>query len=69
MIVAIDGKKVGSADDVVTTIASMQAGDTVEIQYYRGADKHTANVKLGERPKQLNNASSQSQNGLPFQLP
>jgi S1-C subfamily serine protease len=69
VIVAIDGKKVGSADDVVTKIASMQAGDKVEIQYYRGADKHTANVTLGERPKQLNNASSQSQNGLPFQLP
>ena len=54
---------------MVTKIASMQAGDKVEIQYYRGADKHTANVTLGERPKQLNNASSQSQNGLPFQLP
>jgi putative serine protease PepD len=69
VIVAIDGKKVGSADDVVSKIAAMQAGDTVEIQYYRGADQHTANVTLGERPKQLNNASSQSQNGLPFQLP
>jgi S1-C subfamily serine protease len=69
VIVAINGKKVGSADDVVSKIASMQAGDSVEIQYYRGADKHTANVKLGERPKQLNNASSQSQDGLPFQLP
>jgi S1-C subfamily serine protease len=69
VIVAIDGKKVGSADDVVSKIAAMQAGDSVEIQYYRGADKHTANVNLAERPKQLNNASSQSQDGLPFQLP
>jgi S1-C subfamily serine protease len=69
VIVAIDGKKVGSADDVVSKIAAMQAGDSVEIQYYRGADKHTANVKLAQRPKQLNNPSSQSQDGLPFQLP
>jgi S1-C subfamily serine protease len=69
VIVAINGKKVSSADDVVNEIAAMQAGDKVELQYYRGADKHTANVTLGERPKQLNNASSESQNGLPFQLP
>jgi S1-C subfamily serine protease len=69
VIVAINGKKVSSADAVVSKISDMQAGDTVELQYYRGADKHTANVKLAERPKQLNNASSQSQNGLPFQLP
>jgi S1-C subfamily serine protease len=69
VIVALNGKKVGSADDVVNKIADMQAGDKVELEYYRGADKHTANVTLGERPKQLNNASSQSQDGLPFQLP
>jgi S1-C subfamily serine protease len=59
VIVALNGKKVGSADDVVAKISDMQAGDTVELQYYRGADKHTATVKLGERPKQLSNASSQ----------
>jgi S1-C subfamily serine protease len=69
VIVALNGKKVSSADDVVSKISDMQAGDTVEILYYRGGNQHTATVKLGERPKQLNNASSQSQNGLPFQLP
>ena len=71
VIVAIDGQKVSGADDVVTTVAKKQAGDTVSIEYYRGADKHTATVKLGERPKQLNDASSQSGGGggLPFQLP
>jgi S1-C subfamily serine protease len=69
VIVAIDGKKVSGADDVVTKISGMEAGDTVELQYYRGADQHTATVKLAERPEQLNNASSESQGGLPFQLP
>jgi S1-C subfamily serine protease len=69
VIVAIDGKKVRSAGDVVNKIAAMQAGDTVKIDYYRGAGKHTATVTLAERPKQLNNASSQSQGGAPFQLP
>jgi S1-C subfamily serine protease len=72
VIVSIDGKKVGSADDVVTVVAGKQAGDTVSIEYYRGKDKHTAQVKLGERPKRLSNASEQpqgGQDGLPFQLP
>jgi S1-C subfamily serine protease len=68
VIVAIDGQAVGSADDVVGKIASKQAGDSVSIEYYRGADKHTATVKLGERPKRLSDASSQSQDGSP-QLP
>jgi S1-C subfamily serine protease len=66
VIVAIDGAKVGGADDVVSKIADKQAGDSVSIEYYRGSDKHTATVKLGERPKSLSNASSQSQQ---FQLP
>jgi S1-C subfamily serine protease len=69
VIVAIDGKSVGSADDVVSMVAGKQAGDTISVEYYRGNDKHTAQVKLGERPKRLSNASEQSQDGLPFQLP
>jgi S1-C subfamily serine protease len=70
VIVAIDGKKMGSATDVVNTISGKSAGDTVQVEYYRGSSKHTASVKLVERPKQLNNASSQSpDNGLPFNLP
>ena len=53
MIVAVDGKQVTSADDVVDAVADKQPGDTVEIEYYRGDDKRTATVKLGERPEQL----------------
>src|SRR4051794_12126174 len=59
VIVAIDGKSVASADDVVGKIAGKQAGDSVSIEYYRGADKHTATVTLAERPKRLSDASSQ----------
>jgi hypothetical protein len=59
-------------------VAKKQAGDTVTVEYYRGADKHTATVKLGERPAQLSNSSSGSgsgggsgggSDGLPFNLP
>jgi S1-C subfamily serine protease len=71
VIVSIDGKKMSSSGDVIDTIAGKSAGDSVEVQYYRGSDKHTVNVKLGERPKQLSQASTQSpdNNGLPFNLP
>ena len=73
VIVAVDGKTVNSADDVVNAVAGKQPGDTVEVQYYRGQDKHTVRVTLGERPKQLDTAQEQQQQqgggGLPFQLP
>jgi S1-C subfamily serine protease len=71
VIVAIDGKKISGQADVISTIAAKSAGDTVKVEYYRGSAKHTAEVKLGERPKQLSQASDQSpnDNGLPFNLP
>ncbi len=73
VIVAVDGKTVNSADDVVNAVAGKQPGDSVELQYYRGQDKHTVRVTLGERPKQLDTAQEQQQQqgggGLPFQLP
>jgi S1-C subfamily serine protease len=72
-IVAVDGKSVTSAQDVVDAVGAKQPGDTVSIEYYRGKDKHTANVKLGERPKSLSSTNSQQQSpndgGLPFNLP
>src|SRR5215213_2737684 len=58
VIVSLDGKKVATNSDVVSKIAGLQAGDTVTVEYYRHADKHSATVKLAERPKQLSNASA-----------
>jgi S1-C subfamily serine protease len=73
VIVSIDGKSVTSADDVVQAVSEKQPGDSVEIEYYRGNDKRTARVKLGERPEQLSSTSSQQSpdddGGLPFNLP
>jgi S1-C subfamily serine protease len=72
VIVAVDGKSMTNATDVVQAVGAKQPGDTVTIEYYRGKGKHTAHVKLGERPKQLSSSSQQSpQNngGLPFNLP
>jgi S1-C subfamily serine protease len=74
VIVSVDGKSVTSADDVVQAVSEKQPGDSVEIEYYRGNDKRTVTVKLGERPEQVASTGSQQQSpdddgGLPFQLP
>ena len=73
VIVSIDGKSVTSADDVVQAVSEKEPGDSVEIGYYRGNDKRTVTVKLGERPEQVaSNDSQQSpegNGGLPFELP
>ena len=34
-------------------IADNQPGDTVSVTYYRGDDKRTAKIKLGDRPAKL----------------
>ncbi|MEA2363072.1 MAG: hypothetical protein QOD71_2217 [Thermoleophilaceae bacterium] len=73
VIVAVDGKPVTSADDVVNAVADKQPGDTIQLEFYRGKDKRTATIKLAERPKQLASAGSQpapqGNGGLPFNLP
>ncbi|HEV2874074.1 MAG TPA: trypsin-like peptidase domain-containing protein [Thermoleophilaceae bacterium] len=61
LIVAIDGEPVDSADDVVAAVAGMQPGDTAELEIYRGDDKRTVRVKLGERPAELGGSSEQQQ--------
>ena len=58
VIVSVDGERVSGADDVVSAVAKRQAGDTVEIEYYRGGNKRTAEVKLGERPAELSSTNS-----------
>ena len=73
VIVSIDGKSVAGADDVVQAVSEKQPGDSVEIEYYRGNDKRTVTVKLGERPAQVASTGSQpspdDNGGLPFNLP
>jgi S1-C subfamily serine protease len=73
VIVAVDGEQVTGADDVVSAVAEKQPGDSITIEYYRGKDKRTTTVKLGERPNQLSSTGSpqapQGNGGLPFDLP
>jgi S1-C subfamily serine protease len=70
LIVAMDGEPVRSADDVVAGVAGMQPGDTAELEIYRGDDKRTVRVKLGERPEELGAAQPQGEEEEPlFPLP
>jgi S1-C subfamily serine protease len=59
IIVGINGEPVQTADDVVSAVAGMQPGDTAELEIYRGDDKRTVEVELGERPEALGAGSGQ----------
>ncbi|MGH8572091.1 MAG: S1C family serine protease [Gammaproteobacteria bacterium] len=63
LIVKVDGKTVKTPDDVAASIADKKPGDTVEVEYYRGKDKKTAKVKLGNRPTALQNSQTPEDDG------
>jgi S1-C subfamily serine protease len=71
VIVRINGEPVRSADDVVSAVAGMQPGDTAELEIYRGDDKRTVSVELGERPEELGGSSQspEEEQEPPFPLP
>jgi len=53
VIVAIDGKPVEDAAGVVEAVSAKRPGDTIALQLYRGDDRRTVEVELGERPDEL----------------
>jgi S1-C subfamily serine protease len=73
LIVSLDGEPVRNADDVVAAVAGMEPGDTIELEIYRGDDRRTVEVELGERPEELGGGTQPEQQqpdeGLPFPLP
>jgi S1-C subfamily serine protease len=52
LIVAVDGKPVRSSEDVSAAIEDKKPGDRVRVEIYRGDEKRTITVTLGERPKE-----------------
>jgi S1-C subfamily serine protease len=52
LIVGIEGKPVESPEDIAGAIADNAPGDKVEIEFYRGDEKRTVTVTLGNRPDQ-----------------
>jgi S1-C subfamily serine protease len=57
LIVAIDGEPVRGSEDVARLVAAAKPGDTIEVEFYRGDDKRSAEVTLSERPEQLSDDS------------
>jgi S1-C subfamily serine protease len=63
LIVKVDGKTVKTPDDVAAAISDNKPGDTVTVEYFRGEDHKTAQVKLGVRPRALQNTQSDQGGG------
>ena len=61
LIVAIDGQEIKTGDELAAAVAGKQPGDKVEVEYYRGDDKETAEVELGERPASLDEQAEPAQ--------
>jgi S1-C subfamily serine protease len=67
IIVELDGKKVNSQGDVTGAIADNEPGDEIDVVYYRGDDRRTATLELGERPENLQSPQPEDDGGvLPF---
>ena len=52
VIVAIDGKKVASTDDLQNALQDKKIGDTVQVDILREGNQTTVPVRLAERPPQ-----------------
>lgn len=59
VLVKVDGQEISGSDDVAAAIADNTPGDEVEVEYYRGDERETAQVELGERPDSAQQAQQQ----------
>jgi len=50
VIVAIEGEPIESSDDLVAAVEDLEPGQEIEVELYRGGEKRTETVKLGDRP-------------------
>jgi S1-C subfamily serine protease len=68
LIVRLNDKEIKAPDDLVSAVSDKKPGDEVTITYYRGRDKRTAKLKLGQRPSSAASTSPDQGGGgvLPF---
>lgn len=75
IIVALDGEEVTESADVASAIADNAPGDSVEVEFFRGDERQTLEVELGERPTRVGGGDQAPPGGggggggLPFPLP
>jgi S1-C subfamily serine protease len=53
LIVKVDGRDIEEPEDVAAAIADNKPGDTVAVEYFRGDERKTVEVELGERPDEV----------------
>jgi S1-C subfamily serine protease len=69
LVVAIDGRAVRDPDDLANAVAANSPGEEVEIEYYRGDERRSVTVTLGERPDELQAETPEEGGGGLFPLP
>ncbi len=50
IIVRIGGRDVRNSGELLQALTQLRAGQTVEVEFYRGGSRQTTNVTLGQRP-------------------
>lgn len=50
LLVSLGGKAVANFGDLAGALQGLKGGDTVEVQFYRGSEKHVVDMRLSERP-------------------
>ena len=53
VIVRVDGEAIAEPGDVARVIGGKKPGDSVEIEYLRGSERESVDVRLGTRPEQV----------------
>lgn len=51
VLVSLGGYAINDYPGMTAALSHYQAGDTVEIEFYRGSEKHKANMTLSKRPE------------------
>jgi serine protease Do len=52
-LVAVDGKKVASVNELRNEVATIEPGKSVKLEYYRDGKKEKADVKVEAQPKEM----------------
>lgn len=63
VIVAIDGKELTNANELLTIVATAMPGDELELTVLRDEKRRTINVVLGERPEDLAAEAAPAESG------
>jgi putative serine protease PepD len=67
VIVNFDGKPITSAEDLQSAVQKSKAGQSVQITYYEGDNKHTTSAKLGSEAEAQQQESQQGSSEIsPF---